>query len=209
MIAAKDGAYAERNKLVAALSKLFPASLERHDGVEWEDDWRWVVFIDLPTGQASWHIHDSELPQFAHLPRQAGRRWDGHTNEQKYARLAVLSSPEPDAGVAYAKADLIRQVRALVEVEGADKWRGFAAALATIDSKPAPAPVDGVYKPVNSRTPTGTTQDVNAADERRAVEAVVSAARQYKRHTCQLTRFTICLPCQVARLDAVRSAKIL
>lgn len=86
----KDGAYAERNLLVAALSKIFPASLERHEGVDWEDDWRWVLFVDLPAGQASWHIHDSELPNFAHLPRNAGRRWDGHTNEEKYRRLAAL-----------------------------------------------------------------------------------------------------------------------
>lgn len=92
---AKDGAYAERNHLVAALSKLYPASLERHpeEDKTWEDDWRWVVFVDLPTGQASWHIHDSELPQFAHLPRHAGRRWDGHTTTEKYARLAALTTP--------------------------------------------------------------------------------------------------------------------
>lgn len=91
LTAVKDGAYSERNKLVAAMSKMFPASLERHDGIVWEEDWRWVVFIDLPTGQASWHIHDSEVPQFAHLPRKAGRKWDGHTNDEKYARLAALT----------------------------------------------------------------------------------------------------------------------
>ena len=90
---AKDGAYAERNKLVAALSKLFPASLERHpeEDTTWEDDWRWIVFIDLPTGQASWHLHDSELPQFSHLTRGAGRKWDGHTNAEKYDRLSRLT----------------------------------------------------------------------------------------------------------------------
>ena len=87
---AKNGAYSERNKLVAALSKIFPASLERHEGEVWEDDWRWVVFIDLPTGQVSWHLHDSELRQFDHLPNKCGRKWDGHTNEQKYERLAAL-----------------------------------------------------------------------------------------------------------------------
>lgn len=92
----KNGAYSERNKMVAALSKIFPASLERHDGAEWEDDWRWVVFMDLPTGQVSWHLHDSEIPQFAHLPRQVGRKWDGHSTDEKYARLAAISStPAP------------------------------------------------------------------------------------------------------------------
>ena len=81
----KNQAYSERNKLVAALSKLFPASLERHpdEDIEWEDDWRWIVFIDLPTGQVSWHIHDPEMSQFAHLVPHQGREWDGHTTEDK------------------------------------------------------------------------------------------------------------------------------
>lgn len=95
--AQKDGAYSERNKLVVAISKLFPASLERHpdEDKEWEDDWRWVVYIDLPAGQASWHLHDSEVPQFDHLPRKMGRAWDGHTTEEKYRRLELLSPAQP------------------------------------------------------------------------------------------------------------------
>jgi len=83
----KDGAYTERNRLVALLSVIFPSSLEQHEGEDWEDDWRWVVYVDLPTGQASWHIHDSELALFDHLPRLAGRKWDSHTTEEKYQRV--------------------------------------------------------------------------------------------------------------------------
>ena len=87
----KDGAYTERDALVAALSKCFPSYLGRHpDGETWDDDWRWIVFIDLPTGQASWHIHDSEVENFDHLGR-GDDPWDGHTTEEKYARLAALS----------------------------------------------------------------------------------------------------------------------
>ena len=93
----KDGAYSERNKLVAAMSKLFPSWLEDHDAADtvWENDWRKIVFIELPTGQASWHIHDSELPMFAHLSHLCGNSWDGHTNDEKYARLAALSALNP------------------------------------------------------------------------------------------------------------------
>lgn len=91
---AKDGAYHERDQLVAALTKVFPASIEQHVGEGWDEAWRNVVIVDLPTGQASWHIHDSELPLFAHLPRDAGRVWDGHTTKEKYARLAALL-PQP------------------------------------------------------------------------------------------------------------------
>lgn len=96
----KDGAYSERNKLVAALSKLFPASLERHPDEDkaWEDDWRWIVFVDLPTGQVSWHIHDSELSNFDHLERHRGRSWDGHSTEEKYERLERIAALEPKEG---------------------------------------------------------------------------------------------------------------
>lgn len=94
----KDGAYSERNKLVAALSKLFPSWLEDHDAADtkWENDWRNIVFINFPTGQASWHIHDSELPQFSHLSRLCGNSWDGHTNDEKYARIAALPAPSTE-----------------------------------------------------------------------------------------------------------------
>lgn len=86
---AKDGAYAERNKLVCLLSKIFPASIEDHlmlEGQEWDEDWRKVIFIELPTGQCTWHIHKSEEPMFSHL-FPAGRKWDGHTTETKYKRI--------------------------------------------------------------------------------------------------------------------------
>ena len=43
-----EAVYAERNQLVAALSKLFPA-VRYCDGV-----WT-AVYVDLPTGQVSWH----------------------------------------------------------------------------------------------------------------------------------------------------------
>ncbi len=96
----KDAAYAERDRLVALLASFFPSSVEQHLGAEWEDDWRNVVFIDLPTGQVTWHIHDSELPLFAHVPRSQGRKWDGHTNDVKWNRVATLA--------AFSKAKAVR-----------------------------------------------------------------------------------------------------
>jgi uncharacterized coiled-coil protein SlyX len=90
--------YGERDRLVCALSKVFPSWLERHPltDTSWDDDWRWIVFINFPTGQGSWHIHESEHPWFSHLEFKAGNSWDGHTNDQKYDRLAALQ-PEKDA----------------------------------------------------------------------------------------------------------------
>ena len=100
----KDLAYSERNKLVALLSKLFPASLERHpeEDKDWEDDWRWVVYIQLPTGQVSWHIHDSELPLFDHLPAHQGVKWDGHDNSLKWLRTSLVPAGSGHAGLSIA-----------------------------------------------------------------------------------------------------------
>lgn len=111
----KDGAYKERNKLVVALSKIFPSHLCRHDenDKEWENDWRWIVCIHIPTKeltvfgdsinqlsnlkdrwqikeeQITWHIHDSEKEMFNHL-LVAENHWDGHTTDEKYDRLSKL-----------------------------------------------------------------------------------------------------------------------
>ena len=95
LIAQKDQAYWERNQLVAALSKLYPAWLARHpdEDTTWEDDWHWIVFIEIPTGDAdqqlSWHIHDKDLPYFSHLQLRENT-WDGHTTEEKYRRLRYI-----------------------------------------------------------------------------------------------------------------------
>lgn len=89
----KDGAYAERNKLVAALSKLLPSHLARHpdEDTTWEDDWRWIVVINGPSGQMTWHIHDSERENFVHL-YIADYVWDGHSSEEKYHRLLEVAT---------------------------------------------------------------------------------------------------------------------
>ena len=90
-VVAKDGAYNERDQLVSALSKCFPSWLRRHpdDDAEWEDEWRWIVMVQLPTGQVSWHIHDTELPLFHHIGLDSVD-WDGHDNEEKYRRIRAL-----------------------------------------------------------------------------------------------------------------------
>lgn len=95
----KNDAYHERDMLVCALTKLFPAYLARHsEEEEWEDDWRWIVYIEIPvtekvvsgdqhnripekdwfkttTRQVSWHIHDSERAMFDHLEVKENN-WD-------------------------------------------------------------------------------------------------------------------------------------
>ena len=90
-IAAKDNAYSERNRLVALLASMYKSSLCQTDIPNWEPDWHWCIFIETPEGQLSWHIHDSELPLFSHIPRRAAA-WDGHTTEEKYRRVDALAS---------------------------------------------------------------------------------------------------------------------
>lgn len=86
----KDLAYWERNQLVRYLSKLFPSWLERHpsDDVEWEDDWRNIVFIQFPETLACWHIHDFEFDYFNHLEFHEGNSWDGSSLQMKYEKLS-------------------------------------------------------------------------------------------------------------------------
>lgn len=105
----KEQAYWERNQLVLALSKLYPSWMELHslDDVEWDKDWRHIVFIEIPTQggtvqghnlkkieQLSWHIHDSEVGYFTHLELKKGNSWDGHSTEDKYERLLRLRPEE-------------------------------------------------------------------------------------------------------------------
>lgn len=87
----KDSAYLERNRLVAALASLFPSGIARTDIPGWLPEWHGCVYVDLPTGQASWHYHDSQAHLFAHLPPYT-KAWDGHSTDEKYQRLAALHS---------------------------------------------------------------------------------------------------------------------
>ncbi len=97
LVQQKDMAYSERDRCVAAIAALavrlnWSVWLGRHEASDksWDHDWRTIVFMNLPSGQVSWHIHDSELPWFDFVPMIPERPWDGHTTQQKYARLAKL-----------------------------------------------------------------------------------------------------------------------
>lgn len=94
MEARKDAAYLERNQVVAALAKCFPSGTAKTAIEGWSEDWHGCVYIDLPTGQASWHYHNSQAYLFADLPEYRGK-WDGHTTEEKYLRIAKLQSQAP------------------------------------------------------------------------------------------------------------------
>lgn len=90
MVAQRDAAYRERNRLVAALTRLYPSHLALHgDDPTWDPEWLNIVCVHAPCGQLTWHIHDSELSMFQHLLFEPVD-WDGHTTEEKYKRLDKL-----------------------------------------------------------------------------------------------------------------------
>lgn len=47
-----------------------------------------VLFIELPTGQVSWHFSEADRHLLASDIGEYHGQWDGHTTEEKYDRLA-------------------------------------------------------------------------------------------------------------------------
>jgi len=79
-------AYNERNRLVAFLTTMYPSGIAVTPIEGWDPEWYNCVYVEFPWGQASWHIHDSELHLFSHLKKYE-KPWDGHTTEEKYAKI--------------------------------------------------------------------------------------------------------------------------
>lgn len=93
--AEKDGAYRQRNVLVATLARLFPSGVRQTDIPGWSSDWHGCCFIDLPTGQISYHFHDSQAYLFDGLPAY-DKPWDGHDKATVEARLSALAARQSD-----------------------------------------------------------------------------------------------------------------
>lgn len=89
--ARKDAAYFERNQCVALIARM--ALALGHDVAVtktvidgWSEDWHGCIYIELPTGQVSWHFHDSQAYLFEGLP-SVPAVWDGHDTPEKYRRV--------------------------------------------------------------------------------------------------------------------------
>jgi hypothetical protein len=80
--------YRERAHLVAHLAVIYPSVLCESADPE-HPDWP-VVYVQLPTGQASWHISKSDLDLFEHVT-PGHKLWDGHSVAKKYERLDRLT----------------------------------------------------------------------------------------------------------------------
>lgn len=86
-----DSVYRERAYLVAHLAGIYPAVIV-HGADPQEPDWP-VVYVTLPTGQASWHLSPDDLDLFGHVPA-GDATWDGHSIEEKYSRVADATAVE-------------------------------------------------------------------------------------------------------------------
>lgn len=94
--AEKDGAYEERNRCVALVARMalllgWEACRCRTVIEGWSEDWHGCVRIELPTGQVSWHYHDSQAHLFEWLP-EGEMEWDGHDTPEKYRRVGECAA---------------------------------------------------------------------------------------------------------------------
>lgn len=81
--------YTERNK-VLSLCTAMALGLGFYAGIGLDKDgepgWQHVVYIELPSGQVSWHVPDTEIYLFSHLGEYV-LPYDHHTTEEKYKRV--------------------------------------------------------------------------------------------------------------------------
>ncbi len=93
-----DDVYRDRN-LLAQLAGELARRLGMTVGIgsdPAEPDWP-VLYIDLPTGQISWHLPQAELTADFGRYRAA---WDGHAVATKHDRIRAFLT-DPDEGVVF------------------------------------------------------------------------------------------------------------
>ncbi|MEV6124403.1 hypothetical protein AB0M23_28500 [Streptomyces sp. NPDC052077] len=93
----RDGAYRERAHLLAWLAGLHApnAVLAPAIDIDDEDGW-WLLFLTIAGRQLSWHIAPRDVALLNHVERvdvaDPRAQWDGHTTEEKYARIAAWTA---------------------------------------------------------------------------------------------------------------------
>ena len=86
-----DAVYLERNQCVALIARMavlmgLSVAVTKTAIEGWDEAWHNCIYIELPTGQVSWHFHDKEGYLFDGLPRK-DVKWDGHSTPEKYERV--------------------------------------------------------------------------------------------------------------------------
>lgn len=90
----RDGAYRERAHLLALLAATTPHAVLTPAPDTDEDGWA-LLFLTIGGRQCSWHIAPRDADLFTHVEHvpvdDPRARWDGHTTEEKYERIAELA----------------------------------------------------------------------------------------------------------------------
>lgn len=97
--------YTERARLIALAAACFPSWHDEDPDAE--DGYKHLVYIELPTGQCSWHIADTDWHFFEGtrwtMAMGSGPLiWDGHSTDQKHERIetATLGLNRMEYGIA-------------------------------------------------------------------------------------------------------------
>jgi hypothetical protein len=82
-----DDVYRQRNRMVAFAAAEYPSTFIVGADDKWPDFA--VVYVDLPTGQTSWHIGPRDFDLFDFMPKSVpgSASWDGHTDDEKHDRI--------------------------------------------------------------------------------------------------------------------------
>jgi hypothetical protein len=87
----RDGAYRERARLIALLAAMTPKAVITPAEDTDEPGWQ-IIYLLIGGRQASWHIAPRDADLFEHVKHVNSMDpltiWDGHTTEEKYARIA-------------------------------------------------------------------------------------------------------------------------
>jgi hypothetical protein len=81
--------YSERARLVALLAASYPSALV-HGADPRAPGWP-VVYVELPTGQCSWHIAPGDIGLFDHVPTVPNHIWDGHDGAERDRRVSACT----------------------------------------------------------------------------------------------------------------------
>ena len=84
-----DEAYLDRNLCVQLMARM-AQKLGYNVGVKENGDWP-ILYINLPTGQVSWHIPKADI---AGISPEYHKEWDGHDVEIKRMRLIEFIKSE-------------------------------------------------------------------------------------------------------------------
>lgn len=86
-----DNAYSERNRLAALLAAICRPGTHIGFTDPSTPDYA-VVIVETPYGQASWHIPPRDFEFFRGTPESGAEstQYDGHTTDEKYARLETM-----------------------------------------------------------------------------------------------------------------------